>query len=68
MGENERTFRERIARIGRVQIIQEETKQRAKEESTQQEDLLEVMPAICGVKKSIENFRNNTKEIVNEER
>ena len=42
--------------------------QNEKEEIGEYKDFSEIMPAICGVKKSIENFRNITKEIVNEER
>lgn len=60
MGERKKEFRQIIARIEKIQKMEEE--------STKQKDLSEIMPAICGVKKSIENYRNSRKEIVNKER
>jgi len=66
MGEREKAFRERIARIQRIQNLDEMTKQYSKQ--IEENSYLEILPAICGVKKSIENFRNNTKEIMNEEK
>ena len=66
MGEKEKAFRERIARIHKIQNQDEITKQCSKE--IEEDSYSEILPAICGVKKSIENFRNNTKEIIIEER
>ena len=68
MQEREKEFRQRIARIQRIQNLNERYNQNEKEEIGEYKDFSEIMPAICGVKKSIENFRNITKEIVNEER
>lgn len=64
-GEREKEFRQRIARIQKIQDLNEKYNENEKEEY---KSFLEIMPAICGVKKSIENFRNSTKEIINEER
>ncbi len=64
MGEREKAFRQRIARIARIQKLQEMQKQYGKQETIIENDKLnnlnEISPAICGIKKNIENFR--TKE------
>jgi len=71
MGEKEREFRQKIARIGKIEyakkLLEEDSKEVLKEDK-KQNNLSEVLPAICGVKKSIENFRKDTKEIIDEER
>lgn len=64
MGEREKAFRQRIARIMRIQNLQEMQKQYGEQKEITQSDKLnnlnEISPAICGIKKNIENFR--TKE------
>jgi len=65
MGQKE--FREILAR--KIQIVQEmEQADKEKQKKVKQKDLSEIMPAIGGVKKNIENFKNSTKEAANEER
>lgn len=63
MGEREE-FRKRIARITRIQNLNDQLEKYAKEEidteEVKQNNLSEILPAICKVKKNIENFR--TKE------
>lgn len=71
MTEREKAFRERIARITRIQNLQEAKEQYAKEnitEHTKEDDGLEILPAICKVKKSIENFRTKPIEETQEAR
>jgi len=71
MGEREKAFRERIARITRIQNLQEEIEQQTKEDimqSTREKDGLEILPAIDRIKKSIENFRTKPIEETQEER
>lgn len=63
MNEKERAFRERIARIQRIQKLEEQYSKENKQD-TKEDKLNEILPAICGIKKSIENFR--TKEIIEE--
>ena len=64
MGEREKAFRKRIARIARIQNLQEvQEKYQNKETITKsitQNNLNEISPVICGIKKNIENFK--TKE------
>lgn len=64
MGEKEKEFRQRIARITRIQNLNDQLEKYAEEKSNTQEvkknNLSEILPCICGVKKTIENFR--TKE------
>lgn len=64
MGEREKAFRQRIARITRIQNLQEMQKQYGKQEtiieSNKINNLNEISPVINGIKKNIENFR--TKE------
>lgn len=64
MGERERAFRQRIARIARIQNLQEMQKQYGEQktimDSNKINNLNEISPVICGIKKNIENFR--TKE------
>lgn len=65
MEEKERAFRERMARIARITRIQklEEIRQiETKEEKRE----FEILPAICKVKKNIENFRTKPMEEVQE--
>ena len=64
MGGREKEFRQKIARLTRIQKIKNELENQTKEDAIQEpktNHLMEVSPAICGVKKTIENFR--TKEI-----
>lgn len=64
MGEREKEFRQRIGRITRIQKLNSQLEEYVKEEMDTQEvkqnNLSEILPAICKVKKNIENFR--TKE------
>ena len=64
MGEREKAFRQRIARIARIQNLQEMQKKYGEQEtmieSNKLNNLNEISPVICGIKKNIENFR--TKE------
>lgn len=68
MGEREKEFRQRIARITKAQKLNRELENKTKEKTTTQElkqnNLSEILPTICGIKKNIENFR--TKEIAEE--
>lgn len=64
----EKEFRERIARIQRVQNIEEATKSKIKEEKTKKKDISGIMPVIGGVKKNIENFRKSKKETIQDVR
>lgn len=72
MGEREQAFRKRIARIERIQQINEKKELYSKENeeidkpNTKDNYFDNILPAICGVKKSIENF--STKETIKEER
>lgn len=71
MTEREKAFRERIARITRIQNLQQAKEQYAKEnvtKHTKEEDGLDILPAICKVKKSIENFRTKSIEETEEVR
>lgn len=65
MGEREKAFRQRIARITRIQNLQEMQKQYGEQEKITQNEKLnnlnEISPAICGIKKSIENFKTKEK-------
>ena len=61
MGEQE--FRQRIARVQRIENIE-----KAKDKKEDKKDISEIKPVIGNIKKNIENFRNSTKEIVDEER
>lgn len=68
MGEKERAFRERMARIARITRVQkiEEIRQMETEEKEEEKKEFEILPAICKVKKNIENFRTKPIEEVQE--
>ncbi len=60
MGEKERAFREKMARIARITRIQ--NLEEMKEIQTKEKEEFEILPAICKVKKNIENFRTKPME------
>lgn len=64
MGEQEKAFRQRIARITRIQNLQEMQNKYGDQETIIENNKLnnlnEISPVINGIKKNIENFR--TKE------
>lgn len=69
MGANEQEFRERISRIARIQkVLDAENEEQEKKNEKEPEKKKEYSPAICGVKKSLENFRHTVKEDNEEER
>lgn len=63
MGEREKAFRQRIARIQKLQEMQE--KYQSEEITTKnitQNNLSEISPVINRIKKNLENFRNKEVE------
>lgn len=66
MGKREKEFRQRIARITRIQNLNDQLEKYVEEENNKQEvkknNLSEILPCICGVKKTIENFRTKETE------
>lgn len=65
---SEKEFRERIARIQRINNLEQVIQEDSKEDNIKQNNLSEINPSICGVKKTIENFMHKTKEVRDEER